>query len=156
MIRVVFVFLLSMSWLCTPVHGGAWLREGKTGFLAFTSTTRVPEDLSVLNSDTSAYLEYGATPQITLGADLNYSTIWDGQNLYQDGHALFFLRQAVTRSSRPFGYPQEYVLHHPSCGEYVAIPQTRLQFDQVVIFRTLLGLTKLHLLYLSDLRQMPK
>lgn len=60
MIRVVFVFLLNMLWLCTPVSGGAWLREGKAGFLAFTSTTRTPEDLSFLNSDSSAYLEYGA------------------------------------------------------------------------------------------------
>ncbi len=106
MIRVVFVFLLSMLWLCTPVSGGAWLREDKAGFLAFTSTTRTPEDLSLLNSDSSAYLEYGATPQITLGADLNYSTIWDGQNLYQDGHAIFFLRQPIgpTDGQNRFAY----------------------------------------------------
>lgn len=107
MIRVFFVFLLGLSGLCTPASGGAWLREDNAGFLAFSSTTRVPKDLSFLNSDSSAYLEYGATAEITVGADLNYSSVRDGENLYQDGHAIFFLRRPIGRTDGQYRFAYE-------------------------------------------------
>ncbi|MEP2030679.1 MAG: hypothetical protein ABJI96_18445 [Paracoccaceae bacterium] len=107
MIRALIVFLLFVPGLCSPASGGAWLREDDTGFTAFSSTNRVPKDLSFLNSDNSFYVEYGVTGQTTLGADLNYATVWDGLDMLQEGHAILFLRRPIGRADRSMRFAYE-------------------------------------------------
>jgi hypothetical protein len=67
-----------------PAMAGAWLREHKTAFSAISSTVR--GNITVpLENENSFYLEYGLTPFLTLGADLN-------EKRGLAAHALLFAR----------------------------------------------------------------
>ena len=66
-----------------PACAGAWLRDPKTGFTSVTTTLRkVP---GPLRYETSFYAEYGLTPRLTMGLDVN-------ERPGATGHAIIFAR----------------------------------------------------------------
>ncbi|MEX5577161.1 hypothetical protein [Pseudophaeobacter sp. A-200-2] len=80
--------------LAPPTLAGAWLRQTGQGFVAASATLRQTED-GTLRHELGYFGEYGWSPRLTLGVDLN-------QNDRQTGHALLFARIPLLRGhSRP-------------------------------------------------------
>lgn len=88
MIRVMFGVLLWLVGAGTPALAGAWLREPGNSFLAVSSTTRTQTDYFLSNTDSSIYFETGVLKNLTLGADLNFTS-------QKDGHIIAFLRRPL-------------------------------------------------------------
>ena len=72
-----------------PVCAGAWMRDPKAGFMSVTTTLRnVP---GPVRYETSLYADYGLTPRLSLGVDVN-------ERPGTTGHVMIFAR-------RPLGQP---------------------------------------------------
>ncbi|MBO9450840.1 hypothetical protein J7426_11260 [Tropicibacter sp. R16_0] len=84
--RILAIFLLS---LCAAQHAcaGAWLRDKGAGFLSLTGTLYNPS--STYDFKSAVYAEWGVTPKLTVGLDLN-------ERPGLTGHALIFARVPVT------------------------------------------------------------
>ena len=85
--RILAILLLSLC-AAQPASAGAWLREKGTGFLSLTGTVYNPSDSYDFKS--AVYGEWGVTPKLTIGLDLN-----DRPGL--TGHALVFARVPVSK-----------------------------------------------------------
>jgi len=80
---VVLIFCVNAA---QPARAGAWLREKGAGFLSLTTTLRNID--GAWQYENGFYLEYGLTPRLTLGLDVN-----EAAGLA--GHALVFMRLPV-------------------------------------------------------------
>ena len=83
---------LLLALLCataaSPAAAGAWLREPGRGFLSTTATLRQGDPDA--RQELSLYAEYGLTPRLTLGADINARP-------GTSGHAMVFARLPLSR-----------------------------------------------------------
>jgi hypothetical protein len=82
-----WAFLLVCLAFGSPAAGGAWLREPGTGFLSLSATQRFYQPGT--GTELALYGEYGLTPRLTFGLDLN-------DQPGQSGHALAFVRLPIT------------------------------------------------------------
>lgn len=80
--HILAIILLSLC-VALPANAGAWLRDKGTGFLSLTGTLFGSAD--TFNYKSAVYGEWGLSPKITVGFDLN-----DRPGL--TGHALVFAR----------------------------------------------------------------
>lgn len=78
--------------LATPAFAGAWLRDSGAGFLSTGLAIR--DSSRVLRPEYSFYGEFGLSPRLTLGLDLNES---QGPSGGHSGHALLFARFPIAR-----------------------------------------------------------
>ncbi|WP_164659530.1 hypothetical protein [Tropicibacter sp. Alg240-R139] len=83
--RILAILLLSLC-AAQSASAGAWLREKGTGFLSLTGTIYNPSDTYDFKS--AVYGEWGLTPNLTVGLDLN-------ERPGLTGHALVFARIPV-------------------------------------------------------------
>ena len=98
--RFAALFCLLTCLPCTPpVTAGPWLQEKGSGFAALSLTAT-----STDHHGLSAYLEYGATAETTLGIDidLNRDALKD-----RSGYGTLFLRRALWPSEGPDRFAYE-------------------------------------------------
>lgn len=75
--------------LAAPAMGGSWMRQTGQGFAAASATLRQAQD-GRQSHEFGYFGEYGWSPRLTLGVDLN-------QNDRQSGHAQLFARIPLLR-----------------------------------------------------------
>ncbi|MFC3612320.1 hypothetical protein ACFORG_00985 [Lutimaribacter marinistellae] len=80
--RILMVLVLACQAM-GPASAGAWMREHGTGFTAATATLRQPRDR--FEYESAVYTEWGLSPRVTLGFDVN-------ENAGLAGHVLVFAR----------------------------------------------------------------
>ena len=84
---------LFLTLLCAPAaQAGAWLRAESSGFAASPVSINRNQE-----SFTSAYLEYGLSERMTLGADIGYGFDLTGK---QEGTGILFLRLPLAPADR--------------------------------------------------------
>lgn len=83
--RQLAILLCACLLVGSSANAGAWLRETGQGFTSVVGTLRYFGDTTPLGSETSAYLEWGFRPKLTLGVDTTFQTD-------VDAHALVFAR----------------------------------------------------------------
>ncbi|MGD9861794.1 MAG: hypothetical protein AB7S99_01155 [Pseudodonghicola sp.] len=83
LVLVVFVLISARS-----AGAGAWMREEGTVFLSLTGTLRQGDPDA--RQELSVYSEYGVSPRLTLGTDIN-------ERPGLSGHALLFARRPLSR-----------------------------------------------------------
>ncbi|WP_318328264.1 hypothetical protein [Sulfitobacter sp. D35] len=87
MARIGLIALTVWLWLAMPVLAGAWMREEGTGF--FSSSI---EHDGKEQGNASTYLEFGARPDLTVGADLSIELFPESTST---SYAGFFLRRPL-------------------------------------------------------------
>ncbi len=86
--RRLILLLIALSGAPAPAAAGAWLRDAGDGFFSVTTILRQGDPDARL--ETSLYGEYGLSPRLTIGADIN-----DRPGV--TGHALLFARLPLSR-----------------------------------------------------------
>ncbi|WP_299287312.1 hypothetical protein [uncultured Tateyamaria sp.] len=124
MIRALLVLMLSLA--AYPADAGAWLREHKTGFLAFSGT--VDE-----NSETegSVYAEYGLRPKLTLGfkGDANLP-----QGRLGEGSVFLFARLPIHTGDKPYKLAYEIGLGGTFGLDFEPMVRTGLSYGRGLSF----------------------
>lgn len=80
--------LLCAAGMSSAADAGAWLRQPGRGFASATGTLRQGDPDA--RQEVSLYTEYGLTPRLTLGADIN-------ERPGISGHAMVFARLPLSR-----------------------------------------------------------
>ena len=81
--RTALIGLMLFLMASTSVEAGAWLREKGSGFFSVSGTIRSFSDR--MGQENGLYLEYGLTPRLTAGIDIN-------QGDSNSGHGAVFVR----------------------------------------------------------------
>lgn len=83
MMQSILTALMICLTAAQPACAGAWMREPKTGFMSVTTTLR--NVAGPLRYETSFYADYGLTPRLSLGVDVN-------ERPGTTGHVMLFAR----------------------------------------------------------------
>jgi hypothetical protein len=111
--------LLLIGLICAPpARAGAWMREKGSGFMSAAATLRTSD--AGAGYETRFYGEYGLTPRLTVGLDLN-------QQIGAAGHALGFLRLPLNKAAAPLRLAVELgVGAHNRQGQWLAMGKATL------------------------------
>jgi hypothetical protein len=99
--------------LASPAFAGAWLREKGAGFSSVSASTAMAQNITQ-----TTYLEYGVRDDLTLGAEVGFTTNVDGT---QTGTAAIFLRRPIGAAGGPHTWSYELGMG-ASWGNYTVNP----------------------------------
>lgn len=100
------LFISFLAVTAAPANSGAWLQEKGSVFFAL-SATRFPDAEDDTKRSASLFAEWGATPTLTLGLDID-----EHEDLY--GHALVFARFPIADLGKRGRFAAEFGIgaHH--------------------------------------------